>query len=98
MIIAVVVTRVTFVVEVVAFQWAAFLLIIIEEVSVFTKQDYSTARPAKGISAGPFYPQTKAAALGPAASSVKLVDLAKVPQNTLRGRGVEAFIQFPNAS
>ena len=97
-IIAVVVTRVAFVVEAVAFQWATFLLLIIGEVSVFTKQDYSTARQVKGIGAGPFYPQTKAAALGPAALSVKLVDFAKVLQNMLRGRGVGAFIQFLNAS
>ena len=97
-IIAVVVTRVAFVVEAVAFQWAAFLLLIIEKISVFTEQDYLTARPVKGVGAGPFYPQTKAAALGPAALSVKLVDFAEVSQNTLRGRSVGASIQFPNAS
>ena len=51
---------------------------IIKEVSVLTKQDYSAAGPMGGIYAGPFYLQTEAAAPGPAASSVELVDLLKV--------------------
>ena len=74
-VLAVVVTRVAFVEKSIAFQWATFLLLIVQEISVLAKQDYSAAGPMGGIYAGPFYPQTEAAAPGPAASLVELVDL-----------------------
>ena len=77
-VLAVIVTRVAFVVKSVAFQWAAFLLLIVQEISILAKQYYSAAGPIGGIYAGPIYPQAEAAAPGPTASLVELVDLLKV--------------------